>query len=206
MSAFKAHCANRLKNQNLSPSLRQTGREDSAPSPPIDAGRNRGRIDNTVQASWGFDVVRLKALEKEINMVRHTPPESFVSDAAPPEQTSVTLEPNVNLWMDEQLFEEDMRAVMKMVRPHARERLQGWKEYRTGGAHYRVTVSWDDEFAITSRDANLAVPHMADVIETLIVGSVRNQDDLAPVDEYEQYRQVVRDVYQRLTEQQSRYE
>ncbi len=139
-------------------------------------------------------------------MVRHTPPETNVPSSKTSPEAPVTLEPNVNLWMDEQLFEEDMRAVLKMVRPHGRERLQGWKEYRTGGAHYRVTVSWDDEFAITAKDNNLAVPHMADVIETLLVGSTRNQDDLNAVDEYEQYRQVVRDVYQRLTEQQSRYE
>ncbi len=137
-------------------------------------------------------------------MVRHTQPESATLKST--NETVVELEPNVNLWMDEQLFEEDVRAVMKMMRPNSRERLQGWKEYRTGGSHYRVTVSWDDEFAITARETNLAVPHMADVIESLLVGSARNQDDMSPVDEYEKYRQVVRDVYQRLTEQQSRYE
>ena len=44
-------------------------------------------------------------------------------------------------WMEEQMFEEDVRAVMLMLRPHRRERMQGWQEYRTGGKHYRVTIS-----------------------------------------------------------------
>jgi hypothetical protein len=116
------------------------------------------------------------------------------------------LEPNVDLWVDEQIFEEDVRAVLRMMRPHSRERLQGWNEYRTGGAHYRVTVSWDDEFQITAPDDTLAVPHMADVIETLLVGSARNQDEMNTTDEFEQYRQVVREVYQRLEQRQACYE
>jgi hypothetical protein len=138
-------------------------------------------------------------------MVRVTPPENF----NPPIPTPPAgMEPNVHLWMDEQLFEEDVRAVMKMMRPNARERLQGWKEYRTGGAHYRVTVSWDDEFAITSQDATapLAVPHMADVIESLLVGSLRTTDDVSANDEFDQYRRIVQDVYHRLADRQSCYE
>ena len=105
--------------------------------------------------------------------------------------------------MNEQMFEEDVRAVLRMLKPNSRERLQGWNEYRTGGAHYRITVSWDDEFQITSKDNALAVPHMTDVIETLLVGSARNQDDLNAADEFEQYRRVVRDVYQRLEQREA---
>ena len=52
-------------------------------------------------------------------------------------------------WVNEQMFEEDVRAVLRMMRPHGRERLQGWREYRTGGSHFRVTISWDDEFEIS---------------------------------------------------------
>ena len=124
-----------------------------------------------------------------------------------PEQSTkpqpYTLEPNVDLWMKEQLFEEDVRAVLLMMRPNGRERLQGWKEYRTGGAHYRITVSWDDEFEITARNQPLAIPHMGEVIETLLVGSVKNQDEMTVSDEYEKYRNVVREVYQRIEERQA---
>jgi hypothetical protein len=138
-------------------------------------------------------------------MVRVTPPENF---NPPIPAAPAGMEPNVNLWMDEQLFEEDVRAVMKMMRPNARERLQGWKEYRTGGAHYRVTVSWDDEFEITSQEAAapLAVPNMADVIESLLVGSLRTTDDVSANDEFDQYRRIVQDVYHRLADRQSCYE
>jgi hypothetical protein len=112
----------------------------------------------------------------------------------------------VNLWVDEQIFEEDVRAVLRMMRPNSRERLQGWKEYRTGGAHFRVTVSWDDEFQITSTDTVLAVPHMTEVIETLLVGSARGQDEITAKEEFELYRSVVRDLYQRLEQRQACYD
>jgi hypothetical protein len=134
-----------------------------------------------------------------------TPPQS---QTPPPGQApEYTLEPNVDLWVKEQMFEEDVRAVLKMMRPHGRERLSGWKEYRTGGAHFRVTVSWDDEFEITApTDTALAVPHMTDVLETLLVGSARNADEINVTEEFAAYRKVVRDLYHRLEHQQSCYE
>jgi hypothetical protein len=120
--------------------------------------------------------------------------------------TSDSIQPQVDRWVTEQMFEEDVRAVLRMMRPNSRERLQGWKEYRTGGAHFRVTVSWDDEFEITAPNDPLAVPHIAEVIETLLVGSAKKQDELTAPEEFEQYRQVLRDVYGRLQEQQACYE
>ena len=82
-------------------------------------------------------------------------------------------------WMREQMFEEDVRAVLAMMRPHGRERLMGWKEYRTGGPHFRVTVSWDDSFERTNVVQPLVVPNMTDVLENLLVGSSRENDPLA---------------------------
>ena len=114
---------------------------------------------------------------------------------------------DVDRWVTEQMFEEDVRAVLKMMRPNGRERLQGWNEYRTGGSHYRVTVSWDDEFQITDgAAAKNAVPHLADVIESLLVGSAKHADDVSPADEFDGYRQVVLEVYQRLQQRQACYE
>src|SRR5688500_8805879 len=115
----------------------------------------------------------------------------------------------VDRWVDEQMFEEDVRSVLKMLRPNRRERLMGWKEYRTGGANFRVTVSWNEEFEsapptrtlmigdepvtqppaalpVASRGGGggngrhpLVVPHMTDVIESFLIGSARDQDEIS---------------------------
>ena len=132
-------------------------------------------------------------------------------------------------WVAEQLFEEDVRSMLLMLRPNKHERLLGWKEYRTGGANFRVTVSWDEasqkkledqhpdqQTAMSRRDRamgipaersrELAVPNMADVIETLLVGSMKHDDDVSAREEFEAYRQVLLEVRRRLDEMQSCYE
>jgi len=109
-------------------------------------------------------------------------------------------------WVNEQMFEEDVRAVLRMMRPHPRERLQGWREYRTGGSHFRVTIAWDDEFEITAGNLPLSVPNMTDVLETLLVGSIKDLDDLTPAEEFDHYRRVVRDLFERLQQRQACYE
>lgn len=109
-------------------------------------------------------------------------------------------------WMTEQMFEEDIRAVMSMLRPHRQERLAGWSEYRTGGKHFRATISWDEDFELSSKDDGFSIPCMAEVLETILVGSAKKQDDLTAQEEFELYRQVVRDLYRRLDSLQSCYE
>ena len=110
-------------------------------------------------------------------------------------------------WAEEQMFEEDVRAVLSMMRPNRRERMLGWSEYRTGGAHFRVTVSWDEEFEVDDAGrGRTRIPNMADVLEAVLVGSARHDDDLMPAEEFEIYRQVVRELYRRLDDLQSCYE
>jgi hypothetical protein len=109
-------------------------------------------------------------------------------------------------WVEEQLFEEDIRAVLTMLRPHRQERMAGWQEYRSGGKHFRVTISWDDHFEIASDGPSLKVPCMAEVLETILVGSATHQDDLTPAQEFELYRQIVRDLSDRLDSLQACYE
>ena len=105
------------------------------------------------------------------HMVDYCPDAGHAGHQAPPPMMGLG-KGEVDRWVDEQMFEEDVRAVLKMMRPNRREKLQGWNEYRTGGSHYRITVSWDDEFQITAGDTGTsAVPNLADVIETLLVGS-----------------------------------
>lgn len=112
----------------------------------------------------------------------------------------------VDRFMEDQLFEEDVRAVIKMLRPNRREKLEGWKEYRAGGADFRATISWRADFERdASSDEPLVVPRMADVLEAILVGSTRCQDDLTAEQEFGMYRRVVRELYQRLDELESRY-
>lgn len=109
-------------------------------------------------------------------------------------------------WMNEQMFEEDVRVVLSMLRPNRQERLAGWSEYRTGGKHFRATISWDEEFELASENRELAVPCISEVLETILVGTAKRQDDLLPQEEFEIYRQVVRDLYKRLDSLQACYE
>jgi hypothetical protein len=114
--------------------------------------------------------------------------------------------PAVDRWVDEQMFEEDLRAVLTMMRPHRRERLMGWSEYRTGARHFRATVSWDEEFAADAGtevdpqplDELFVVPNFADVLETLIAGSIRSDADLTTDQECETYRALLSELSRRV--------
>jgi hypothetical protein len=112
----------------------------------------------------------------------------------------------VDRWADEELFEEDLRAALHMMRPHRRERLLGWTEYRTGGRHFRATISWDDDFTADDAanpdpqpaDDLFKVPNFADVLESLVVGSIRADTDLTPEERTAAYQALVRDLAHRL--------
>jgi hypothetical protein len=114
--------------------------------------------------------------------------------------------PAVDRWVDEQMFEEDIRAVLLMMRPHGRERLMGWSEYRTGAKHFRATVSWDEEFAADSGtepdpqpyDEMFRVPNFADVLETLLVGSIRSDAELTTEEECDTYRALLAELIRRV--------
>ena len=112
-------------------------------------------------------------------------------------------------FVEDQLFEEDVRAVVAILRPHRRERLMGWTEYRTGGANFRATISWDRSFERAPQSAEeqcLSVPRLTDVLESILVGSVKDHDVLTATEEFYLYRGVVRELYRRLDEMQSRYD
>jgi hypothetical protein len=109
-------------------------------------------------------------------------------------------------WVEQELFEEDVRAVLRMMRPNSRERLLGWREYRTGNKHLRITVSWDDEYGCETAQNPFAVPNLAEVMETLLVGCVKNQDELEAGEEFALYRTILKDLYERLREMESTYQ
>ena len=121
---------------------------------------------------------------------------------------------SLSRWEQEQLFEEDLRAVLNMLRPNRAERLLGWSEYRTGGNGFRATISWDPAVERPARrkpgynpaDDHFVVPQMTDVLESILVGSVRNADELHAKEEFEIYRGVVRELSRRLAEMQRCYE
>ena len=47
---------------------------------------------------------------------------------------------------------------------------------------------------------------MAEVLETILVGSARNQDELTPAEEFEMYRRIVQELRERLDSLQACYE
>jgi hypothetical protein len=108
-------------------------------------------------------------------------------------------------FVEQQMFEEDVRAIVSLLRPNRRQRLEGWREYRTGSGLFRATISWHSEFEADAGNDPLAVPHMADVLEAILVGSVRHQDELTAEEEFGIYRRVVRELNSRLNELESRY-
>ena len=129
--------------------------------------------------------------------------------------TARTTDDRLARWEQEQLFEEDLRAMLNMLRPNRQERLLGWSEYRTGGSGFRATVSWDPEVAAEAKlrakrhnaaDEHFLIPQMTDVLESILVGSVKGADELAAKDEFEIYREVIRELHHRLDEMQSCYE
>ena len=128
---------------------------------------------------------------------------------------SSAAELGLSRWEQEQLFEEDLRAVLNMLRPNRAERLLGWSEYRTGGDGFRATISWDPK--ATDRparrkpghnpaDDHFVIPQMTDVLESILVGSVRGADEMAAEREFEIYREVIRELHRRLDEMQRCYE
>jgi hypothetical protein len=127
-----------------------------------------------------------------------------------------SVEENLSRWEQEQLFEEDLRAVLNMLRPNRAERLLGWSEYRTGGNGFRATISWDPKAVErpparrrpghNPADDHFVVPQMTDVLESILVGSVRGADELQAREEFELYRQVVSELHRRLDEMQRCYE
>lgn len=149
---------------------------------------------------------------------------SRFSDFDCPATQPTHLDASLHRWEQEQLFEEDLRAVLSMLRPNRQERLLGWSEYRTGGAGFRATISWDPELddaaagahpipgAARSRpgrnpaDEHFVVPQMTDVLEAILVGSVKGADEMAAEQEFEFYRQVIRELHRRLDEMQRCYE
>jgi hypothetical protein len=118
----------------------------------------------------------------------------------------------VDRWVDEQMFEEDVRAVLMLMRPNRRERLQGWHEYRTGGKHFRATISWDDEFASNGEPDRLpsgneisAVPNLVDVLESILIGSIRADAELTGEEECAAYRDVLRELSLRVDQYAERF-
>ena len=128
-----------------------------------------------------------------------------------------TVDAGLARWEEEQLFEEDLRAVMNMLRPNRAERMLGWSEYRTGGANFRATISWDPGAAgplpgqrrkpgANPADEHFVVPQMTDVLESILVGSVKGADELAAREEFQLYRDVIGELSRRLDEMQRCYE
>lgn len=137
-----------------------------------------------------------------------------------PRLTNVETKAAFERWRSEAEYEDDVRTMMKILRPHRRERLLGWREHRTRGEQFRVTIAWDpklqepggaDQSAGSSPPPEtpvprFCIPRLADVLESILIGSARNQDDLDPQAEFDLYASVVQELEARVRELRSRYE
>jgi hypothetical protein len=123
----------------------------------------------------------------------------------PGESSSRRKRQEADRWVAEQMFEEDVRAVLTMMRPHRRERLLGWSEYRTGGGAFRATISWSDEFPRPGELHVWQLPRIAEVLETILVGSLRNADELTVEQEFALYRSVAQELSRRIDEMEQCY-
>lgn len=109
-------------------------------------------------------------------------------------------------WLEDAAFQERLRDLLALLRPHRVERLAGWREYRVRGHGFRVNVAWDPQARRSSDFDESAIPGMVDVLEALLVGSAPDQDEIEPAEEFARYAQVVRELSARVEELRSRYE
>lgn len=115
----------------------------------------------------------------------------------------------IERWIEQANFENRVRSVVSTLRPHRFERLAGWREYRARAHGLRVTISWDPRSVGAppmDDPTGLSVPRMAEVLETILVGSAQRQDDLHAEEEFALYSRVVRELAERLNELRSRYD
>jgi hypothetical protein len=164
--------------------------------------------DNTAkcQAEWPAMGIGLQVPRPLGNAERRSF-ELQSSELPLPRRSAKLTTPPVDRWVAEQMFEEDVRTVLQMMRPHGRERLMGWSEHRTGGGDFRVTVSWDEETFADGRASSpgmevpegmLSVPRMAEVIAALLIGSVRADADVSADSECDAYLAVLGEVARRV--------
>jgi hypothetical protein len=178
-------------------SVREKGR------PLVRCGKEQGEIGNNFRPE-DFMIERIQHFNNDHNKNL----DKAIHDSAQ------DLAGAADRFAEEQVFEEDVRAMLSMFRPNRRERLLGWSEYRSTGAQFRATISWDPALEKTPADsrveqcldAQLTVPRLIDILESILVGSVKNQDELHAAEEFEIYRRVVQELRRRIDQMQSCYE
>ena len=114
---------------------------------------------------------------------------------------------NAPEWPRDHVTDQEIDELLKILQAsnEAAERNLAWIENRSRGEGFRVTVSWDPEISPTEADL-FTIPRITDVLEAVLIGSARNQDDLDHNEEFELYAMVVRDLAARVQELRSRYE
>ena len=110
-------------------------------------------------------------------------------------------------WPREHVTDAEIDELLKILEASnkAAERNLAWIEQRSRGEGFRVTVSFDPDIVSAETDL-FSIPRITDVLEAVLIGSARNQDELQPEEEFELYAMVVRDLAARIQELRSRYE
>lgn len=130
---------------------------------------------------------------------REIPVPAAAIDEAPDEDAgpAEAAPERVARWLAEQAMAADVRAALVAMDPNRREAWCGWREHRTRTAELSVTVSWAERFA-AGDDGRFVVPHLAGVLEALLVGAAAGQDELSVADECDLYRDVVGELARRI--------
>ena len=103
----------------------------------------------------------------------------------------------VSRFLTEQRLAADVRSLLGQLDPNRAEAWRRWREHRTRTAELSVTVSWADSFA-EGDDGHFVVPHLAAVLESLLIGAATVQDDLTVEEEAGLYRSVVEELGRRI--------
>ncbi len=139
----------------------------------------------------------------QMPVVRETPAADSTDDLAADPRAARGEQ--VGRWLTEQRLAADVRSLLGHLDPHRAEAWRRWREHRTRTADLSVTVSWADTFA-EGDEGHFVVPHLATVIESLLVGAATAQDDLTVEEECGLYRSVVEELARRIDALQESYE
>ena len=147
------------------------------------------------------------------NALGDATPEAAVRDLSQPADSSNALADDprsqrsqqVGRWLTEQRLAADVRSLLGQLDPNRAEAWRRWREHRTRTADLSVTVSWAETFA-AGDDGQFVVPHLAAVIESLLVGAATAQDDLTVEEECGLYRSVVEELSRRIDAMQESYD
>src|SRR5256885_13497724 len=93
---------------------------------------------------------------------------------------SRNMQQQMDRWVAEQIFEEDVRALVNFLRPHRHERLLGWNEMRSGGGGVLGGGSGGGENGGPKREGRPPRAEKKKGVESILVGLGREPEGVTP--------------------------